>query len=403
MQSIWVWLYWGPFLYQNSYIGRFLPLALLELNVQVHLLLCSVCQDKELIVNQNWMVLRVGSSCSPHYCFLNTGLKEFRRSPGGKYLSHVSLQGQPHCVATAGALLATDSRTQNVWGKGHRPGTYGDSHAAELLLLAAVKYKTFVVFLRWIRPTSLWWKLEGGGGLSGRLAFMFVCSTFYAQTNKKEGVKSAASCTLWRLCLWLSLFFSSSFRVCTPAMRRSSSWKRWLVQSDCRSIHDEWWIIQEGETGAWRGEEGGGGGATKGDSSLHQKWTVAKDGRGSGSELLRHGIICLIFNLISTPSSCWGKPKVPECNTASTNKVCQFRVGGGRGDFSSVSSLRVIDRSQLPTSTSAESHWWNKPAERHKRHCAKYRRWLMEYQLFTQRKAGSVGFLLLWCEVKVYL
>lgn len=46
------------------------------------------------------------------------------------------------------------------------------------------------------------------------------------------------------VCLWLSLFFSSSFRACTPAMRRSSSWKRQFVQSECCSIHD-FWIIQE--------------------------------------------------------------------------------------------------------------------------------------------------------------
>lgn len=75
--------------------------------------------------------------------------------------------------------------------------------------------------------------------------------------------------------------------------------------------------------GKCRGGEGGGGGvATKGggrkDSSVHQKWTVAKDGRESGTEQLRHGIICLIFTLISTEPSCWGKPKLPECNTASS-------------------------------------------------------------------------------------
>lgn len=70
---------------------------------------------------------------------------------------------------------------------------------------------------------------------------------------------------------------------------------------------------------------GGGarvGGSTKGggrkDSSVHQKWTVAKDGRGSGTEQLRHRIICLIFCLISTEPSCWAKPKLPECNAAGT-------------------------------------------------------------------------------------
>lgn len=62
--------------------------------------------------------------------------------------------------------------------------------------------------------------------------------------GRQRQQKQIKSCTLWMVCLWLSLFFSSSFRACTPAMRRSSSWKRELVQSECRSIH-EFWIIQE--------------------------------------------------------------------------------------------------------------------------------------------------------------
>lgn len=79
--------------------------------------------------------------------------------------------------------------------------------------------------------------------------------------------------------------------------------------------------MQGGAVGAGGGAGVGGAGgvrSTKGggrkDSSVHQKWTVAKDGRGSGTEQLRHRIICLI----STEPSCWAKPKLPECNAAGT-------------------------------------------------------------------------------------
>lgn len=83
--------------------------------------------------------------------------------------------------------------------------------------------------------------------------------------------------TLWMVCLWLSLFFSSSFRACTPAMRRSSSWKRKL-QSERRSI-----------------------------SRVHEKerWPTKEavrraDHRGGWESLLHHRIICVIPSLQST-------------------------------------------------------------------------------------------------------
>lgn len=54
------------------------------------------------------------------------------------------------------------------------------------------------------------------------------------------------------------------------------------------------------------------------DCSLHQNWTTVEDGRDSHTSRLHHRIICLIFSLRSTEPSCWGKPKLPECNAANT-------------------------------------------------------------------------------------
>lgn len=64
------------------------------------------------------------------------------------------------------------------------------------------------------------------------------------------------------------------------------------------------------------------------DCSVHQKWTTVEDGGDSHTKRLHHRIICLIFSLRWTEPSCWGKPKLPECNTASTIWVCRLRDGG---------------------------------------------------------------------------
>lgn len=50
--------------------------------------------------------------------------------------------------------------------------------------------------------------------------------------------------------------------------------------------------------------------------------------RKSHTSWVHHRIICLIFRLGSTEPSCWGKPKLPECNAANTIWVCQLRAGG---------------------------------------------------------------------------
>lgn len=165
---------------------------------------------------------------------------------------------------------------------------------------------------------------------------MFVSIIFHLQADKHKRDTSAESCTLWRVCLWLSLFFSSSFRVCTPAMRRSSSWKRWLVQSECCSIH-EFWIIQEGETGAGEVEGGCGGSATKGggrkDSSVHQKWTVVKDGRGKWHQAAASWDYLSDFHSHIIWAQLLGKAKTPRMQHCQLNLSAPVQGGGGEGRF----------------------------------------------------------------------
>lgn len=66
----------------------------------------------------------------------------------------------------------------------------------------------------------------------------------------------------------------------------------------------------------------------KEDCSLQQNWTTMKAERKSHTSWVHHRIICLIFRLGSTEPSCWGKPKLPECNAANTIWVSQLRARG---------------------------------------------------------------------------
>lgn len=126
------------------------------------------------------------------------------------------------------------------------------------------------------------------------------------------------------VCLWLSLFFSSSFRACTPAMRRSSSWKRWLVQSECRSIH-ELWIIQQ-----WRGNHKR---RRQKDCSVRQKWTAVEDGRDSHTERLHHRIICLISVSYQLSPAVGESQNSQNAMLPAQSRVHQLRY---RGNFSCV-------------------------------------------------------------------
>lgn len=69
----------------------------------------------------------------------------------------------------------------------------------------------------------------------------------------------------------------------------------------------------------------------KEDRSLQPNWTTMKAERKSHTSWVHHRIICLIYRLGSTESSCLGKPKLPECNAANTIWVCRLRAGGYGG------------------------------------------------------------------------